>query len=148
MQTIAHDNPLAGTHRIDRTSSRRGALWTGRVLSGLAILFLGFDSLGKLLRVQPVIDGTIELGYPGELVFSFGLLLFCCLVLYAVPRTSVIGAVLLTGYLGGAVATHVRVGSPLFSHVLFPTYVAALCWGGLMLRDPRLCVLLPWHARE
>jgi hypothetical protein len=69
-------------------------------------------------------------------------------VLYAVPRTSVIGAVLLTGYLGGAVATHVRVGSPLFSHVLFPTYVAALCWGGLMLRDPRLSVLLPWHPRE
>jgi hypothetical protein len=69
-------------------------------------------------------------------------------VLYAVPRTSVIGAVLLTGYLGGAVATHVRVGSPLFSHVLFPTYVAALCWGGLMLRDPRLSVLLPWHASE
>ena len=139
MQTIAHDNPLAGTHRIDRTSSRRGALWTGRVLSGLAILFLGFDSLGKLLRVQPVIDGTIELGYPGELVFSFGLLLFCCLVLYAVPRTSVIGAAERSRQQhGGAVATHVRVGSPLFSHVLFPTYVAALCWGGLMLRDPRL----------
>ena len=148
MQTIAHDNPLAGRGRIDRTSSRREALWTGRVLSGLAILCLGFDSLGKLLRVQPVIEGTIELGYRGELVFSFGLLLFSCLVLYAVPRTSVIGAVLLTGYLGGAVATHVRVGSPLFSHLLFPTYVAALCWGGLMLRDPRLRVLLPWHPPE
>ncbi len=107
------------------------------------MLFLLFDSAGKLLQVQPVIDGTLQLGYPRDSVFSLGVILLSCVVAYAVPRTSVLGALLLTGYLGGAVATHVRVQNPLFSHVLFPTYVAALLWGGLILRDARLRVLLP-----
>ena len=92
---------------------------------------------------QPVIDGTLQLGYPRDSVFSLGLVLLSCVLAYAVPRTSVLGALLLTGYLGGAVATHVRVANPLFSHVLFPTYVAAFLWGGLILRDARLRVLLP-----
>ncbi len=117
--------------------------WTGLALSGLAVLFLLFDSAGKLLQVQPVIDGTLQLGYPRDSVFGLGLVLLSCVLAYVVPRTSVLGALLLTGYLGGAVATHVRVANPLFSHVLFPTYVAAFLWGGLMLRDARLRVLLP-----
>jgi hypothetical protein len=107
------------------------------------VLFLLFDSAGKLLQVQPVIDGTLQLGYPRDSVFSLGVVLLSCVVAYAVPRTSALGAMLLTGYLGGAVATHVRVSNPLFSHILFPTYVAALIWGGLILRDARLRVLLP-----
>jgi len=124
---------------IERSLQRRAGL----VLSGLAVLFLLFDSAGKLLQVQPVIDGTLELGYPRDSVFSLGLVLLSCVLAYIVPRTSVLGALLLTGYLGGAVATHVRVANPLFSHVLFPTYVAAFLWGGLILRDARLRVLLP-----
>jgi hypothetical protein len=118
-------------------------LWTGRVLSSLAVLFLLFDSAGKLFEVQPVIDGTLQLGYSREVVFTLGVILLSCVVAYVVPPTSVLGALLLTAYLGGAVATHVRVENPLFSHVLFPTYVAALLWGGLILRDARLRAFLP-----
>ena len=110
--------------------------------------FLIFDSVGKLLEVQPVIDGTMQLGYPPDIVFSLGVILLSCVLAYVIPRTSVLGALLLTGYLGGAVATHVRVGNPLFTHVLFPTYVAALLWGGLMLRDARLRAFLPWRDRR
>jgi hypothetical protein len=115
----------------------------GRILSWFAVLFLLFDSAGKLLQVQPVIDGTIQLGYPRDIVFPLGVILLSCVIVYVIPRTSVLGAVLLTGYLGGAIATHVRVESPLFSHVLFPTYVAAFVWGGLVLREERLRALLP-----
>ena len=147
MQAIAQDNPLAGTVTANHPPSRQ-ALWTGRVISGLAVAFLIFDSVGKLLQVQPVIDGTKQLGYPPDIVFSLGVTLLSCVLAYLVPRTSVLGAVLLTGYLGGAVATHVRVGNPLFTHVLFPTYVAALLWGGLMLRDTRLRAFIPWSDRS
>ena len=118
---------------------------TGRLISGLAVAFLVFDSVGKLLRVQPVIDGTKQLGYPPDIVVSLGMTLLSCVLVYLIPRTAVLGAVLLTGYLGGAVATHVRVESPLFTHVLFPVYVAALLWGGLVLRDARLRQFLPWR---
>ena len=118
-------------------------LWAGRVLSSFAVLFLLFDSAGKLFQVQPVIDGTFELGYPRDIVFTLGVILMSCVVAYLVPRTAVLGALLLTGYLGGAVATRVRVENPLFTHVLFPTYVATFLWGGLILRDARLRTFLP-----
>jgi hypothetical protein len=115
----------------------------GRIISGLAVAFLVFDSIGKLLRVQPVIDGTVSLGYPVGVIFPLGVTLLTCVLVYLVPRTAVLGALLLTGYLGGAVATHVRVANPLLSHTLFPAYVAAMLWGGLILRDPRLRAFLP-----
>ena len=123
-------------------------IWTGRILSALAVLFLLFDSTGKLLEVQPVIDGTRQLGYPRDIVFTLGVILASCLVAYLIPRTSVLGALLLTGYLGGAVATHVRVDNPLFTHTLFPTYVATLIWGGLVLRDERLRAFAPWRRQS
>ena len=123
-------------------------IWTGRVLSGLAVLFLLFDSAGKLLEVQPVIDGTRQLGYPREIVFTLGVTLLSCVVVYLIPRTSVLGALLLTGYLGGAVASQARVENPLFSHILFPTYVAMLIWGGLVLRDARLRAFAPWRRQS
>ena len=144
MQTILQHNPFAGTVPNIQLNSGR-ALWTGRLLSGLAVAFLIFDSVGKLLVLAPVIDGTKELGYAPDIVFSLGVTLLSCVVAYVIPRTSVLGAVLLTGYLGGAVATHVRVGNPLFTHILFPTYVAALLWGGLVLRDARLRPFLLWR---
>jgi hypothetical protein len=123
--------------------SSRAQRLTGRVLSGIAIAFLTFDSVAKLLQIQPVIDGTLQLGYPRDIVFTLGVVLLASVLTYAVPRTSVLGAMLLTGYLGGAVATHARLAHPLLSHTLFPVYVAIFIWGGLVLRDARLRVLLP-----
>jgi hypothetical protein len=123
----------------------RWLLRTGRLISGVAVAFLIFDSVGKLLQVQPVIDGTRQLGYSPDVVFGLGVTLLVCVLIYLAPPTSALGAVLLTGYLGGAVATHLRVGSPLFTHILFPIYVAALLWGGALLRDARLRALLPWR---
>jgi hypothetical protein len=142
MQTLQHDR-FPGTITTNHGGSRR-ALWTGRILGALAVTFLIFDSFGKLLEVQPVLDGTKQLGYPPDVVFPLGVILMVSVLVYLVPRTAALGAVLLTAYLGGAVATHVRVGSPLFTHVLFPTYVAALLWGSLMLRDARLRSFVPW----
>jgi hypothetical protein len=119
-----------------------GQLWAGRVLSGIAVAFLLFDAAGKLARVEPVVKGTVELGYREESVAAIGVLLLIGVVLYVVPRTSILGGVYLTGFLGGAIATHFRVGNPLASHVLFPVYVALFLWGGLALRNPRLTSLL------
>ena len=107
----------------------------GRVLSGLAVAFLLFDAAGKVFRAAPAVDGTAQLGYPEGTVTPIGLILLVCTVLHLVPRTRVLGAVLLTGCLGGAVATHVRLMQPLFSHVLFPVNVGAVIWAGLALRD-------------
>jgi hypothetical protein len=115
----------------------------GRLASALAVSFLTFDAIGKLLQVPPVVAGTLELGYPAGTVFPIGVTLLLCVVAYAIPGTSVWGALLLTGYLGGAVATQVRVGNPLLSHTLFPVYVALFVWGGLVLRDARLRAFLP-----
>jgi hypothetical protein len=128
---------------MQATARTSASVRIGQVLSGLAVVFLLFDGIAKLLQVQPVIDATVELGYPRDSAFTLGVILLSCVVLSVIPRTSVLGTVLLTAYLGGAVATHVRIGNPLFSHVLFPTYLAAFLWAGLILRDPRLRVLLP-----
>jgi hypothetical protein len=122
------------------------ALWVGRILSGLAVLFLLFDAGMKLLQLPVAVEGTRQLGYPESVVFGLGIVQLVCLVAYLVPRTSVLGAILWTGYLGGAVATHVRLGNPLFSHILFPLYVAAFLWAGLWLRDERLRAVLPVRA--
>jgi hypothetical protein len=127
----------------DALTIRGARLWTGRVLSGLAILFLAFDTALKLARTTAAVEGTAELGYPPGALLTIGLIELACLVAYAVPRTARMGAVLLTGYLGGAIATHLRLGNPLLSHTLFPIYVAALVWGGLYLRDRRVRALLP-----
>jgi hypothetical protein len=118
---------------------------TGYVVTGLAALFLAFDTVMKLLGIEQAVQSTVALGYPASAVTTIGVVELVCLTLYLVPATSVSGALLLVGYLGGAVATHVRVGSPLASHVLFPVYVAAMVWGGLYLREPRLRALLPFR---
>jgi hypothetical protein len=102
------------------------------------VLFLAFDAAMKLLQVPMAVEGTIQLGYPASSLLVIGLIQVVCLAVYLVPRTAILGAVLWTGYLGGAIATHLRVGNPLFTHMLFPIYVAALLWGGLWLRDRRL----------
>src|SRR5262245_37625188 len=126
----------------------RSQVWTGRILSTLAVLFLLFDAVLKILRPPMAVEGTKQLGYSADLILPLGILQLILLVIYVFPRTAVFGAILWTGYLGGAVATHVRVGNPLFTHILFPTYVALLLWGGLMLRDARLRAFLPWSDRS
>jgi len=116
--------------------------WTGRTLSAIAILFLSFDIVLKLMQHPMAVQGTKQLGYPAGMILPLGVIELIALILYLIPRTSLFGVILWTGYLGGAVATHVRIGDPLFSHILFPTYVAALLWGGLVLRDARFRALL------
>ena len=111
---------------------------TGTILTALPALFLLFDSVIKLAVVQPVVDSFGQLGWPVHLAPALGALELLCLGLYLVPRTAPLGALLLTAYLGGAVATHARIESPLLTHTLFPAYVAVLLWTGLLLREPRL----------
>jgi hypothetical protein len=128
--------------RTDSGTTPKAKVWTGSILSGIAVLFLLFDSIGKLLKISPVIAGSAQLGYVEGVIQPIGVVLLICVVTYVIPRTAVIGAVLLTGYMGGAIATHVRVGNPLLTHTLFPMYVAALFWGGLFLRDERVRAVL------
>jgi hypothetical protein len=120
----------------------QGRLWAGRVISALPILFLLMDGVMKLVRPQIVVETTVLLGYRENVILPLGIVLLSCTVLYLVPRTAVLGAILLTGYLGGAVATHVRVGEGLFP-VLFPVIMGLLVWGGLWLRDERVRALAP-----
>jgi len=112
-------------------------------MSALAALFLLMDGIMKLVKPPPVVEATVQLGFPESVIFGLGIVLLLCVILYVIPQTSILGAIMLTGYLGGAVATHVRVGHPLFSHTLFPVYFAALVWGGLFLREARLRALIP-----
>ena len=123
-------------------SVSKSSAWAGRIISVLVVLFLLFDSAIKVLKLAAAVDGTVQVGYPASVVRPLGIVLLACVILYVIPRTSILGAILLTGYLGGAVASNVRVGNPLFSHVLFPVYVGAMVWGGLYLRDTRLRTLI------
>jgi hypothetical protein len=116
----------------------RKATWAGRIIGGLPIAFLLMDAGMKVANARVSVEGTVKIGYPAGLVPVLGWLELAFVALYLWPRTAILGAVLWTGYLGGAVATHVRLGDPLFSHTLFPIYFAALLWGGLWLRSPRL----------
>ncbi len=120
--------------------------WPGRVLTALPVLFLAFDVTIKLMKIQPVVDSFTQLGIPVELARVVGTVELVCLMLYCFPRTAVLGATLLTGYLGGAVLTHLRIGSPLLSHTLFPIYVGIMLWGALWLRDLRVRALIPLRA--
>jgi hypothetical protein len=129
---------LAATQSVPTVKT---TIWAGRIISALAILFLAFDTIIKVLNLPPAVEATTQLGYPANLVVGIGLLELACLAVYLIPRTSVLGAIVLTGYLGGAIATQVRAGSPLFS-VVFPVIIGVLIWGGLFLRDERVRALL------
>ncbi len=112
-------------------------------MSGLVILFMVFDGVFKFFKSQEAIDGTLQLGYAEHHIVPLGIIALIATILYAVPTTSVLGAVLLTGYYGGAIATHFRLDNPLFSHTLFPVYLALLMWGGAWLRNPQLRAVFP-----
>lgn len=120
----------------------KSQLWIGYVLSGLPTLFLLFDGVAKLFKPAPVVEGTLKYGYSESVIVPLGIVLTLCTILYAIPRTAVLGAILLTGYLGGAVNTHVRAGEGWFP-ILFPVIFGIFIWGGLYLRDERLRALLP-----
>jgi hypothetical protein len=122
--------------------------WIGYTMSGLVVAFMLFDASMKLVPLDIVIKSTADLGFPASAEFDrgLGILALVCAVLYVVPRTTVLGAVLLTGFMGGTVASHLRVGAPLFTHVLFGVYLALLAWGGLYLREPRVRALLPLRS--
>jgi hypothetical protein len=137
--TLIERTPIPAAATI-RTSNR--ALWTGRILTGLAVAFLVFDTVIKLVGAKQAVEGTVQLGWSAHHLPILAAIEIVCLILYLVPRTAPLGAVLWTGYLGGAIATHLRLDNPLFSHVLFPIYVAALVWGGLYLRDARVRAVL------
>lgn len=119
-------------------------LWTGYILSALPALFLLVDGAMKLVKPPFVVEATVKLGYPDSVIVGLGIVTVVCTLLYVIPATAVLGAILLTGFLGGAVATHVRVGYSLFS-VIFPAILGALLWGGLYLRDARVAALIPWR---
>lgn len=135
MQSSTQSAPVSGKAR-----------WTGIVISALPALFLFVDAVMKLMKPAPVVEATVKLGYLESVIVPLGIVLLICTILYVVPRTSVLGAILLTGYLGGAVATHVRVGEPLFTHALFPVYLGVMIWLGLYLRDERLRALVPLRS--
>lgn len=117
-------------------------LWVGRIMSSLSVLFLLLDGVMKLVKPAPVVEATSRLGFPESALTGVGIALLACTILYLIPRTAVLGAILLTGYLGGAVATQVRAGSSLFE-TLFPAIFGALVWGGLFLHEGRLRELIP-----
>jgi hypothetical protein len=137
---LLESTPSSASRATARPST--GALWTGRVLTALAVLFLTFDAAIKLVMSTVAVEGTTQLGYQAHHLPIIGTIAVVCLVLYVIPRTAPLGAILWTGYLGGAIATHLRLDNPLFTHILFPIYVAAFIWGGLYLRDPRVRALL------
>jgi len=131
------------TARSSSTTSRsslpsRRSVIAGRVLTGIVAILLSMDAGIKLVLAKPAVEGSAALGFTPQQVFVIGVIAAVCLVLYLIPRTAPIGAVLWTGYFGGAIVTHFRLGNPLFTHVLFPIYVSILIWGSLYLRDPRV----------
>ncbi|MEP6920323.1 MAG: DoxX family protein [bacterium] len=120
----------------------KGMIWTGRIMSWLPALFLLVDAVMKLIKPAPVVEATVGLGYPESVIVGLGIVLLASTILYLIPSTAILGAILLTGYLGGAVATHVRVRAGWFA-ILFPVVFGILLWGGLYFRDARMRVLLP-----
>ena len=135
------DQTAALPHAVPDTPA--ALRWTGRVMSGLVVLFMAFDSTIKLIKIAPVTEAFAALGYPDTLARGIGALEAVITLLYLIPRTSVLGAILLTGVMGGAIASHLRLDDPLFSHTLFGVYLGALAWGGLWLRTPALRALMP-----
>jgi len=127
------------------SSVSKGRLWTGRIISAVVVLFLLFDSITKVLKVRAVIEASAQLGYPVSAIVTIGIILLVCTVFYIIPQTAVLGTILLTGYLGGAVAANMRIGSAMFN-TFFPIVFAALAWTGIFLRESRLGALIPFRT--
>ncbi len=135
------------TQAIRTDPASGGALWTGRILFAVPVLFFLFDSITHMMRVAPVVQAFSQLGYPVSLAVVLGIIQVVCLILYVIPRTAILGAILLTGYLGGAVSTNLRVSAGPFP-VLFPVFIGVMFWGALYLRDNRLRELIPLRRQS
>jgi hypothetical protein len=144
----AHELPASQASARPAPTTSKKMLWAGRIVSGLVVLFLSFDCIIKLLKLPAAVEGSVKFGYTADGVFTIGVVGAVALILYVIPRTAALGALLWTGYLGGAIATHVTANNPLFSHTLFPIYVAVFLWGGLWLRDEKVRALLPIRAAK
>ena len=140
MEEVAYES------NINQAVASKKRPWAGYIISALPVLFLLVDGTMKLFKPEIVIKATTDLGYPESTIVPIGITLVACTILYIIPQTAIFGAILLTGYLGGAVATNVRVGTPLFTHILFPVYVACFLWVGLYLRESRLRALVPLRS--
>jgi DoxX-like protein len=140
LENASHSAARAAADSIGSSSAEpsRALRWSGRIATGIVVLFLAFDVGIKFSGASAAVKGTTDLGFAAGQLLPIALIELTCFVLYLIPRTAPLGAVLFTGYLGGAIATHLRLGNPLFTHVLFPIYVAALLWGGLYARDARV----------
>lgn len=121
-------------------------MWAGRIASGFIVAFLLFDAVIHLMKPAPVVEGFAKLNFPLRFAVPLGIIELVCILLYVLPRTSILGAILLTGYLGGAIAIQLPTGNSLFGEILFPVYVAVIVWGGIYLRDDRLRALIPWRS--
>ena len=130
---------------VQTNQTSNALLWVGRVMSGLVIAFMLLDGAMKLVPLDVVVTTSEQMGIPGSLARTLGIIGLICTLLYAVPRTSVLGAIMLTGYLGGAIASHLRLGDPIFTHTLFGLYLGLMVWGGLWLRDKNLRSLIPFR---
>ena len=128
---------------LGSVSASKGSVWAGRIISAVVVLFVIFDAVSKLMKVRPVIEATARIGFPESTIVPIGATLLCCTIVYVIPSTSVLGAILLTGYLGGATAANVRTGGPVFN-TIFPIIFGVLVWLGLFLRDSRLRALIPF----
>lgn len=144
-QLQAEVAPLSGI--APDVSQSKTMVRVGRAMSGLTILFMLFDSLSKIGLERHVMAATTQLGYSLQVIRPLGIILLACTVLYAIPRTCILGAILLTGFLGGAVASKVRILDPLFGSILFGVYIGLLAWGGLYLRHPQVRALIPLRRR-
>ena len=141
LRSASYDIAPRTTSTPTARPSRRAVI-TGRILTGIVALLLTLDAGIKLVRAKAAVEGSAQLGFTPDQVFVIGVIAVVCLVVYLIPRTAPLGAVLWTGYFGGAIVTHLRVGNPLLTHILSPIYVSALIWGSLYLRDPRVRAVL------
>jgi len=132
---------LTNSKELAMSAQPKAVTWTGRVITGLVVAFMIFSAVGKFLAPPEVVEQVEKLGYTKELIFQIGIVEVVCVIIYAVPQTAVLGAILLTGYLGGAINTHVRVNEPF----IFPIILGVLVWLGIFLREPRLRALMPWR---
>jgi uncharacterized membrane protein YphA (DoxX/SURF4 family) len=146
MEPAAQSLPQSGVQMSDFLSNSRKALWTGRIMSGLVTAFLLFDAGIHLLKPAPVVEAFAKLHIPLYLAVVLGIIELVCILLYVLPHTSILGAILLTGYLVGAIATQLPTSNSLFGEILFPVYVGVIVWGGIYLRDARLRGLIPWRG--
>ena len=121
------------------------SVWAGRIISGLITAFMIFDAVIHLMKPEPVVEGFAKLNFPLRLAVPLGIVELFCILLYVIPSTSILGAILLTGYLGGAVAIQLPTGNPFFGEILFPVYIGVFLWGGIYLRDARLRALIPFQ---